>query len=191
MTPRILAIAGSLRTDSWNKKLARLAAEGARAGGAEATFADLRDYPMPLFDEDIEKKDGAPEGARKFKALLAGHHGFLIASPEYNSSLSAALKNAIDWASRPAPGEPPLVAFAGKVAGLLAASPGALGGLRGLVHVRAILGNIGVLVLPEQVAVMKAHEAFDADGKLKDPKQAAAVAKLAEAVTRTVAKLRA
>jgi chromate reductase, NAD(P)H dehydrogenase (quinone) len=113
MTPRILAFAGSLRVDSWNKKLARLAAEGAKAAGAEITLADLRDMPMPVFDEDLEKRDGMPEGAKKFKALLLDHHGLLIASPEYNSSLSAALKNAIDWASRGAAGEAPLAAFTG------------------------------------------------------------------------------
>lgn len=190
MTPRILSLAGSLRVDSFNKKLARVAAEAARQAGAEATFADLRDFPMPVFDEDLEKRDGMPEGAKRLKDLFLSHQGLLIASPEYNSSLSAALKNAIDWVSRGAPGEAPLAAFSGKVAGLLAASPGALGGMRGLVHVRSILGNIGVLVLPEQVAVMKAHEAFDSDGKLKDAKQSASVARLAEALVRTVKKLR-
>lgn len=191
MTPRILAFAGSLRTESWNKKLARIAADAARAAGAEATFVDLRDFPMPVFDEDAERKDGAPEGARKLKELFLAHHGLLISCPEYNSSITAALKNALDWVSRGAAGEAPLAAYAGKVAGLLSASPGALGGIRGLVHVRAILGNLGVLVLPEQVAVMKAHEAFDGDGKLKDAKQAGAVAKLAESLARTIAKLKA
>lgn len=189
MSPRILSFAGSLRTGSWNKKLARVAADAARAAGAEATFVDLRDFPMPVFDEDAERKDGAPEGAKKLKALFLSHHGLLISCPEYNSSITAALKNALDWVSRGTAGEAPLAAYSGKVAGLLAASPGALGGIRGLVHVRAILGNLGVLVLPEQVAVMKAHEAFDGDGRLKDPKQAGAVSKLAESLARTIAKL--
>lgn len=189
MTPRLLALAGSLRTDSWNKKLARLAAEAARKAGAETTFVDLRDYAAPIFDEDIEKKDGAPEAIRKLKAMFIASHGFLISSPEYNSSISAALKNTIDWLSRPAPGEAPLAAFTGKVAGLLAASPGALGGLRGLVTLRSILGNIGTIVLPDQFALSKAHEAFNADGTLKDPKQAAAVEKVAAAVVQTAGKL--
>jgi NAD(P)H-dependent FMN reductase len=102
---------------------------------------------------------------------MVAHDGLLLSSPEYNSSITGVLKNTIDWASRPAPGEPPLVAFDGKVAGLLSASPGNLGGLRGLVHVRAILGNIGVYVVPGQVAISRAHEAFAEDGSLKDPRQ--------------------
>ncbi|MCY2959408.1 MAG: NAD(P)H-dependent oxidoreductase [Planctomycetota bacterium] len=172
---RVLAFAGSLRRDSWNKKLVRVAAEGARAAGAEVTVLDLRDVEMPLFDEDLERERGLPEGAKRFKQLLLAHHAILISSPEYNSSISAVLKNAIDWASRAEPGEKPLACFDGKVAGLLSASPGALGGLRGLVTVRSILGNIRVLVVPEQVAISKAHEAFDADGNLRDAKQAESV----------------
>jgi chromate reductase len=168
--PRILAFAGSTRRDSWNKKLVKIAADAARAAGAEVTLVDLRDLPMPLFDEDLEK-EGTPENATRWKKLLIEHQGMLISSPEYNSSISGVLKNAIDWASRPKAGEAPLVAFKGKVAGLMAASPGALGGLRGLVTVRSILGNIGTLVLPDQIAISKAHEAFDGDGKLKDEKQ--------------------
>lgn len=189
MPIRVLAFAGSLRTDSWNKKLVRIAADGARAAGAEVTLIDLRDYPLPLFDEDLEKKDGLPPAGRKLKDLFLSHQALLLACPEYNSSITGVLKNAIDWVSRPVTGEASLACFTGKVAGLLSASPGALGGLRGLVHVRAILGNIGVLVLPDQVAVMKANEAFAADGKLKDAAQQAAVLKLGGAVAKTAAKL--
>lgn len=174
--PRILAFAGSLRKDSYNKKLVRIAAACARKAGGEVTTIDLRDFPMPILDEDLEKASGMPEKAGELKRLMIGHSGFLIASPEYNSSISAALKNAIDWASRPEPGDAgQLVAFQGKTAALLSASPGALGGLRGLVHLRAILGNIGVVVLPDQVAVSRAADAFTPDEQLKDPKQAAAV----------------
>jgi len=187
--PRILAFAGSTRTDSYNKKLVKIAAAGARAAGAEVTYLDLRDFPLPLFDEDLEAAEGLPANARRLKDLLLAHQGFLIASPEYNSSISAVLKNAIDWTSRPAPGEAPLGAFAGRVAALMSASPGALGGLRGLVHVRAILGNIRVLVLPDQIAVPRAFEAFNADGALVDPAQQAAVEKLGSDVAHTLAKL--
>ncbi|MBK6941721.1 MAG: NAD(P)H-dependent oxidoreductase [Planctomycetes bacterium] len=169
---RLVAFSGSLRKDSWNKKLVRIAADGARAAGAEVTLLDLADFPMPLFDEDLERTQGAPTSAQQWKAALKACDGMIIASPEYNSSVSAALKNAIDWASRPSPGEPPLAAFAGKIAVLMAASPGALGGLRGLVHLRAILGNIQMLVLPDQRAIPKAHEAFAPDGALKDAKLA-------------------
>jgi chromate reductase len=181
--PKILCFAGSLRKDSLNKKLVKIAMEGVRKAGGEATFVDLADYPMPIYDGDIEASEGLPENAKKFKKLMMEHQGFLIACPEYNSSITAVLKNVIDWASRPEQGEPQLAAFKGKVAGLLAASPGALGGLRGLVTVRMILGNIGVIVATEQVAVSKAHEAFNEDGTLKDAKQADSVQNIGKRVT--------
>ena len=149
MTPRILAFAGSLRRESFNKKLVPIAAKGARDAGAEVTLIDLADFPLPLFDQDLEARQGMPENGKKLKQLFIDHDGLLIASPEYNSSITAVLKNTIDWVSRPAPDEPSLVAFRSKVATLMSASPGALGGLRRLVHVRSILGNIGVIVLPD------------------------------------------
>src|SRR5215470_8098336 len=135
--PRILAFAGSTRTDSYNKKLIRIAVAGAKAAGAEVTLIDLRDYPLPVFDEDIETANGLPANGRKLKDLFLAHHGLLISSAEYNSSISAVLKNTIDWVSRPAAGEEPLGCFVNKYAGLMSASPGALGGLRGLVTVRS------------------------------------------------------
>ncbi|MDM9583184.1 NAD(P)H-dependent oxidoreductase [Nostoc sp. GT001] len=188
--PKILAFAGSTRIDSYNKKLVKIAAAGAKAAGAEVTYIDLRDLPLPLYDEDLEAQKGLPANARTFKDLMISHQGLLIASPEYNSSLTAVLKNAIDWASRPAPNEAPLAAFAGKVASIMSASPGALGGLRGLVHLRSILGNIKVLVLPDQVAVSKAYEAFNADGTLKDPKQQESIEQLGDGLTKILQKLR-
>ena len=190
MTARILAFAGSARAGSFNKKLVAVAADAARAAGGDATLVDLRDFPMPLYDGDVESAQGLPEHAKRLKALFLAHDGLLMSCPEYNSSITPLLKNAIDWVSRPAPDEKALACFDGKVAALLAASPGALGGLRGLVHVRAILGNIGVLVLPTQVAVAKSHEAFDADGKLKDAKQHASVERLAGQLVQAIAKLR-
>jgi NAD(P)H-dependent FMN reductase len=181
--PRIVAIAGSLRAGSFNKKLLALAAEAARAAGAEVTVVDLRELALPLFDQDLEDASGLPDGAKRFKALLRASDGLLIASPEYNSSITAALKNAIDWASRTETAdEPPLAAFRGKTAALFAASPGALGGLRGLVTLRSILGNIGVFVHPDQVAIPGADEAFDEAGRLKDERKARQVAKLAAAL---------
>ncbi|WP_334892275.1 NADPH-dependent FMN reductase [Nostoc sp.] len=188
-TPKILAFAGSTRIDSYNKKLVKIAAAGAKAAGADVTYLDLRDLPLPLFDEDLEAQEGLPANARTFKDLLISHQGLLIASPEYNSSLTAVLKNAIDWASRPAPNEAPLAAFAGKVATIMSASPGALGGLRGLVHLRSILGNIKVLVLPDQIALPKAYETFNPDGTLKDPKQQESIEKLGEGLTKILLKL--
>jgi NAD(P)H-dependent FMN reductase len=190
-TPKILAFAGSTRTDSFNKKLVKVAIAGAQSAGAEVKFIDLRDVAMPLYDGDLEADQGIPPGARQFKDLLLAHDGLLISSPEYNSSISGVLKNAIDWASRPVEGEPPLACFAGKVAAIMSASPGALGGLRGLVHLRAILGNIKVLVLPDQLAVGKAHEAFNPDGSLKDLNQQASIEKLGENLAITLSKLKA
>jgi NAD(P)H-dependent FMN reductase len=183
MTPRILAFAGSTRRESFNKKLVQIAVKGAREAGAEVTLLDLKDFPLPLFDQDLEAEHGMPDNGTKLKGLFIEHDGLLISAPEYNSSITAVLKNAIDWVSRPAPDEPPLVAFRGKVATLMSASPGALGGLRGLVHVRSILGNIGVIVLPDQVAVPKAREAFLPDGSLTDARQQAGV----EALGKTLA----
>jgi NAD(P)H-dependent FMN reductase len=190
--PKILAFAGSTRAASYNKLLAKAAGEAARRAGAEVTFIDLRDYPLPLFDEDLESASGLPENAKKLKALLAAHDGLLIASPEYNSSVTGVLKNAIDWASRTeTEAEAPLSAFRGKAAALLSASPGALGGLRGLVHLRAILGNIGLIVLPDQVAVPKAYEAFDENGAFKDARVAKQVAGIAQGLVAFLVKHRA
>lgn len=136
--------------------------------GAEVTQIDLRDYPMPLYDGDLENENGLPENAKGLKQLMCEHHGFLIAAPEYNSSITGVLKNAIDWTSRPEPNEIPLIAYKGKVAALLSTSPGGLGGLRTLVTVRMILGNLNMIVIPEQKAIPQAHQAFDKQGNLKD-----------------------
>jgi NAD(P)H-dependent FMN reductase len=190
MPAKILAFSGSARAGSWNKKLVDVAAAAARAAGGDVTLVDLRDYQMPIYDGDCESEQGLPEHAKRMKALFLAHDALLLACPEYNSSITPLMKNTIDWVSRPAPGEGGLACFVGKTAALVSASPGALGGLRGLVHVRLILGNIGVLVLPTQVAVPKANEAFDADGKLKDAKTQASIERLAKELVTTTSKLR-
>ena len=184
MTAKILCFAGSLRKDSFNKKLVKEAMELAKAAGAECTYVDLKDYEMPMYDGDIEAASGLPENAKKLRKLMKEHTGFLIASPEYNSSVSGVLKNIIDWTSRPEGDDKPLVCYTGKVAGIMAASPGAFGGMRGLVTLRSILGNIGVLVVPEQQALAKAGEGFDENGKLKDDKVKASVEKIAARVVK-------
>ncbi len=177
--PKILAFAGSLRKDSYNKKLIKIAVKGAEAAGASVTLIDLKEYPLPVYDQDIEDSSGIPENAIKLKKLFLGHDGFLISCPEYNSSMPAAFKNAIDWVSRPADAqEVYLSPFIDKVVVLMSASPGQLGGLRSLVHVRAMFGNIFSLVLPQQKCIPLAHEAFDGQGNLKDPKQEADVVQL-------------
>lgn len=190
-TPRILAFAGSTRRESYNKKLVRIAAAGARAAGAEVTVMDLRDWPLPLYDGDLEEAEGLPPNAHTLKEMFLAHDGLLIASPEYNSSISGVLKNTIDWVSRPVPGEPALAPFLNKVAALMSASPGSLGGLRGLVTVRSILSNIKVLVMPDQVAVPKANEAFNEDGSFKDVRQQAAIEKLGRDLVEIIKRLRA
>jgi len=172
---RLLALAGSTRRDSFNKKLVRIAAVGARKAGAEVTEIDLAGLPMPLFDQDLEAQEGMPENAVTFKRRLIDHDGFIIATPEYNGSITAVLKNALDWASRRTEGEKRSVAFAGKTAVLMAAAPGRLGGMQGLVHVRAILGYLKVLVLPEQRALSSAFKAFDEDGNLREEKDQATI----------------
>jgi chromate reductase len=190
-SPKILAFAGSLRAGSYNKKLIAHAADAARAAGAEVEVVDFRSLDLPIFDEDLESASGLPAGAKKLKALMRDHDGFLIASPEYNSSITGALKNAIDWASRSeTDDEPELVAYRGKAAAIMSASPGGLGGMRGLVHLRSILGNIGVLVLPDQVAISAAHNAFSETGALTDQRKARQVNSLAEALVALVRKLK-
>ena len=188
-SPRILAFAGSARKGSFNQQLVNIAAKGAIAAGADVTVINLKDYLLPLFDQDLETKQGAPENATKLKQLLFDHDGLLIASPEFNSSITPLLKNVIDWVSRKTEGEAPLQAYKNKVAALMATSSGGLGGLRGLVHVRAILSSIGVIVLPGQIAVPNAMNAFDDNGQLKDEKKQTHVQELGKSVAETVRKL--
>lgn len=184
--PKILAFSGSARKESYNQKLVQIAAQGAQQSGAEVTIVNLADYPMPIFNQDLEIAEGMPQHARAFKELLIEHEGFLIASPEYNSAFSPLLKNAIDWASRREGEESPLLAFRGKVAVIMAASPGALGGLRGLVFLRMLLANLGIIVLPDQLAVANADKAFHTDGYLLDEDKQAAVLKLGMSLARHV-----
>jgi NAD(P)H-dependent FMN reductase len=188
--PRILAFAGSARRESFNKRLIRLAAEAARQAGADVTLIDLAEYPLPLFNQDLEAEAGLPENAVALKTLFLEHDGLLISSPEYNSSITPLLKNALDWVSRQVPGEASLAAYKGKVAALVAASPGKLGGLRGLAHLRSILGNIGVLVLPDQLAVPNADQAFTAEGRLKDERQQATVERISRTLVEITRKLK-
>ncbi|TWT38502.1 NADPH-dependent FMN reductase [Blastopirellula retiformator] len=185
---KVLAFAGSARRDSHNKQVISIAAAGATAAGGDVTLIDLADYPLPIFNEDLEA-DGRPENVKKLKQLFLEHDALLLSCPEYNSSITPLLKNTIDWVSRPDPGEPRLAAYRGKVAAIMSASPGALGGLRGLVHVRSILSNIGVVVLPEQIAVPDAANAFSADGSLKDLERHAAIHSLGETLVHLASKL--
>jgi len=167
---RLMFLAGSAREQSWNKKLAHLGAEIAHANGLPSTFADLGDYPMPLFDGDLEQAEGPPENALKLKHLMEQHQGIFIAAPEYNSSITPLLKNTLDWVSRiREDSEPALQVYKTRVFAIGGASPGYYGGARALLTVRQILQvGLGALVLPGQVTVPKATEAFEASGHLKD-----------------------
>ncbi|MDX2156313.1 MAG: NAD(P)H-dependent oxidoreductase [Hyphomicrobiaceae bacterium] len=184
---RLLFFAGSAREGSLNKKLARLAHDVAEANGIAATLADLGDYPMPIYDGDIEARDGPPENAWKLKALMNVHHGVFIAAPEYNASVTPLLKNAVDWVSRTrSDDEPQLMVYRTRVFALGSASPGAFGGMRGLLAMRQVLEvGLNALVLPDQIAIMRASDAFGDDGHLKDKSQMellrAVVQKLARA----------
>ncbi|MEW5962133.1 MAG: NAD(P)H-dependent oxidoreductase [Pseudomonadota bacterium] len=167
---KLLFLAGSARQGSYNKRLARLGAMIAEANGIASTFADLGDYPMPLYDGDLEASEGPPENARKLKALMGLHTGIFIASPEYNASITPLLKNTLDWISRVrSEDEAPLEVFKTRVFALGSASPGGMGGLRSLTTARQVLElGLGALVLPEQFAVPRASDAFDDHGHLKN-----------------------
>jgi len=163
--PKLIFFAGSARKESFNKKLAKAASEKAKELGADVTFIDLADYEMPLFCEDYEAENGMPETAKALAKIFHEHDGFLIASPEYNASFSPLLKNTLDWLSRP--NNESLAPYAGKVTALMAASPGALGGIRGLPQLRHVLSNIamnGTHVIPKQFCLGAAHKAFDNEG---------------------------
>ena len=187
MTPRILIVPGSARSQALSKRLAHagLAAIG-RAGGA-GTLIDLAQFEMPLYHAELEARDGLPEAARRLQALIAGHDALLVASPEYNGSMTPLLVNALDWCSRVdrlnSSGSG-LGIFADKPAGLLGSSPGPLGGLRALFHLRDLLAYLGMIVIPQQLAVPRANQAFDADGNLIDETQRARLDAVASALVK-------
>lgn len=187
---RILAFAGSTREESYNRKLIRIAAAGAREAGGEVSLVELADYPMPIMNEDLEAREGMPPAAAEFKELMLENDALLISSPEYNSSITPLLKNVLDWASRSVtPDEKPLSAYRGKTAVIMSASPGSLGGLRGLVVLRMMLGNLGVTVLPATRSISSADSAFDEDGSLLSDRDHRAVRKLGMILVRTVDRL--
>ena len=183
---RVLAFSGSARRGSINQQLVKAAADMAAARGADVTLVNLRDFPMPIFNQDDEAESGEPAAARELKALFVEHDALLVASPEYNGLITPLLKNPLDWLSRRADvGEPAMLAYRGKTAALLATSYGRLGGLRGLVHARALLTNLGVLTVPEQAAIGGAMAAFDSEGKLADDRDRAMVERVVDALLRT------
>lgn len=168
---RILVFGGSIRTGSWSAKLAALAARELALLDADVSLISLADYPMPIYDADLEARSGVPENAKKLRAMMNAHQGVYIATPEYNASIPPLLKNAIDWISRPGGGGDnpyPHCIFA-----LGATSNGRFGGYRALIALRQVLElGLQALVLPNQVALSHVGEALDETGGIKDPQVA-------------------
>lgn len=161
---KLLAFAASVRRQSVNRALIALAAEIARGAGAEVELADFREFELPMYDGDLDTASGLPAGGLELKRRLDRADAVMIAAPEYNYSIAAPLKNAIDWVSRVRP-----MPWRGKSILLLSASPSPMGGVRGLWQTRIPLEGCGALVFPDMFALPRAHEAFDASGRLRDP----------------------
>lgn len=174
----ILAFAGSVRRESFNRRLLKTPVAAARAAGAEVTVIELADFPLPLFDQDAEASAGLPENARRLKEIFKSHQALLLACPEYNGSVTPLLKNTLDWVSRRDGSESGTLPYKNKLVALVSASDGRWGGSRGIRHVRESLTILGCVVLPEQYNLSAADKAFDADDQLVDEK----VRRLAEAV---------
>jgi NAD(P)H-dependent FMN reductase len=187
---KVLAFAGSLRRGSLNKMLVKQAIKGAEAAGAQVTYIDLRDFDIPVYDGDLEDKIVQPEGGFRLKKLFDEHDGFLLSTPEYNSSIPGALKNVIDWLSRQVEGERVYQQFDGKVCALMSASPGAFGAVRSATTTRAILSHIQTIVIPPTINLPRADQAFNDDGTLKDPKMQHRVEKLGRQLVETIVQLK-
>ena len=195
MSIRILGIAGSTRRESLNRRLLHVAIRGAESAESidvKIEDLDLRDLDIPLYDGESETLEGMPDGVRRLREALKSSDGVVVASPEYNGSMTAVLKNAIDWTSRPDPrfpDDPPLTAWRGKAGGIISTSPGGLGGIQGLVHLRAVLNHMGMLVVPQQAAIPSGHDAFHESGSILDATQHAQVESVGRAVAELAAKL--
>jgi len=187
--PRILVFAGSAREASLNKKLARAAAKVIDANGGEATFVDLRDFPMPIYEGDLETREGMPPFARKLRELFVSHPAFLIVSPENNGTIPSLLKNAIDWLSRDVDGRSGLEPYRGKVIALMSASPGAFGGVVCLTHLRFSLSKLLAHVIPDQFPLPKADQAFAEDGSLTQTWQQKSVLTVVQRLIETTSRL--
>lgn len=179
--PRILAFSGSARRESLNRKLLAVAVEATRAASGEVTLLDLNEFALPLYHGDLEDAEGLPANAAKLIDLVTTHDGLLIASPEYNSMFTPLLKNTLDWCTR---GE--TNPFVGKVAAVVSASPGALGGVRSLKLTQQLLLHLECHVVPGQTFLPQADKAFDADGRLTNARALKSVQALAARLVETV-----
>jgi NAD(P)H-dependent FMN reductase len=190
---RLLAMPGSARRESFNRRVLAIMIDGARRAGAEVTPFEPREHPLPLYDGDLEATEGLPPAAVRLQQLFAAHDGLLLASPEYNGFFTPLVKNTLDWLSRPLPdgsGRAGLVHVRGKPAGIASASPGRLGGIRSLQHTRQYLSNLGFLVVPGQVGVPNAAQAFAEDGTLHDEQLQASIEGIGRAVADLAARLK-
>lgn len=169
---KVLALAGSTRSQSLNKRLLAAVAALADPATAEVETIDLRDFPLPLYDGDLEEAEGVPENAMALKEKFRAADALLISTPEYNTSLPAVLKNAIDWISRPVQGVPWLAEISGQVLGAVSASPGSTGGMQALAHLRQMFSNLGAYVVPGFTACPNAAGAFDEAGNFASEAQA-------------------
>ena len=173
MAPKILVFAGSVRTGAWSGKTADAAMKELALQGAEVTRISLADYPLPIMDEDLERREGIPDSAIKLGRQIAAHDGVLIASPEYNASIPPLLKNTVDWVSRiSSDGRHPLKPFSGKPVALCSSSTGKFAGIRCLNHLRPVMMNVGAEVISAQCSIGLAEEAFHEDGSLRDERTA-------------------
>ena len=180
----VLAFAGSLRENSYNKRVLKVVADGAKRAGADVDVIDLRDYPLPIFNSDDVAANGFPAKALQFQELLSKYNGLIIASPEYNGSIPGGMKNAIDWASRKSEKFAVNEVFKNKCGAMVTASPGSFGGIRCLAHLRGILSIMGVNVLPSEIAVTFVAEKFEDDSwEMKDEKTKALLEGLGAALT--------
>ncbi|AVP56548.1 NADPH-dependent FMN reductase [Pulveribacter suum] len=168
---KLLVFAGSTRQQSFNRRLAAVAAGIGQELGAQATLLELGDYDIPLYHAELEAR-GTPPDVIRLKEAMDAHPAWIVCSPEYNGSYTGLLKNALDWASSPVAGHPVWAdgarPFGGKVVGMLSASNGALGGLRSQSHLAPLLINLGCWLAPRQYALARAASAFDEQGQLAD-----------------------
>ena len=185
---KILAFAGSTRKESWNRKVLAVAVAGARDAGAEVTLVNLADYPMPIYNADLHTADGVPAAMLELRKLMMSANGLLIASPEYNTSITPLLKNTIDWLSQEVNGESGNAPFEGKIGGLMGASNGAFGTIRALPHVSYIFSNLGVFMLPV-VAVPGVAKSFDEAGNMTNERTKKMLSGLGARLANTIVKL--
>lgn len=191
--PRIVVMAGSRRREALSRRVAEACAQALRNAGAAVEPIDLDDYPAPLYDGDLESASGLPECIVRLQQRLHASDGLLVVNPEYNGSITPLLKNTLDWCSRPNPADRARsggAVYAGRAAAVVGSSPGALGGMRVLFHVRDILGYLGMHVIPQQLAVAKAGEAVGEDARLRDAGQQEMLDKLAAALVDSARRLR-